>query len=277
MTTGSRRIDHLVLAVHDLERAASFYRRLGFQVGARNRHPWGTENHVIQFAASFLELITVADVQRVPPHAPRSFSFGQFVRDYLARREGLAMFVLDSADARADAAAFARAGIGDYEPFSFERAGRAADGTETHVAFTLAFATDDSLPDAGFFVCQQHHPEAFWSAALQRHENGATNVSGVDLRVARPQDHVRFLEAFIGAQSSGNGLEYRFDQAGRLELDAAADRVGFTGFTVAALDLDVVARRLSAQDLPFQQFAGRLVLAPDQCFGVEITFESTVA
>jgi catechol 2,3-dioxygenase-like lactoylglutathione lyase family enzyme len=39
-----RAIDHLVIAARDLEAQAAFYRRLGFQVGTRNRHPWGTEN-----------------------------------------------------------------------------------------------------------------------------------------------------------------------------------------------------------------------------------------
>ena len=45
----TRRIDHLVVAVRDLDGAAAFYERLGFQVGARNRHPWGTENRIVQF------------------------------------------------------------------------------------------------------------------------------------------------------------------------------------------------------------------------------------
>ena len=69
MTRPPRRIDHLVLAVHDLEDAADVYTRMGFQVGARNRHPWGTENRLIQFRSSFLELITVGDAGQVPPHA----------------------------------------------------------------------------------------------------------------------------------------------------------------------------------------------------------------
>ena len=59
-----RRIDHLVIAVHDLDGAAAFYQRLGFQVGARNRHPWGTENRIVQFSASFLELITLGENAR---------------------------------------------------------------------------------------------------------------------------------------------------------------------------------------------------------------------
>ena len=43
----------------------------------------------------------------IPPHEPGRFSFGAFVRDYLREREGVAMLVLDSADARADASRFA--------------------------------------------------------------------------------------------------------------------------------------------------------------------------
>ena len=56
----ARGIDHLVFAVRDLDVGRlRFYERLGFQVGARNRHPWGTENRLVQFPGSFLELITV--------------------------------------------------------------------------------------------------------------------------------------------------------------------------------------------------------------------------
>jgi catechol 2,3-dioxygenase-like lactoylglutathione lyase family enzyme len=54
-----RCLDHIVVAVRELDEAADVYRRLGFQVGARNRHPWGTENRLIQFGSSFVELITV--------------------------------------------------------------------------------------------------------------------------------------------------------------------------------------------------------------------------
>ena len=61
-----RAIDHLVIAAHDLEAQAALYRRLGFQVGARNRHPWGTENHIVQFDGAFLELIGLGDAFAAP-------------------------------------------------------------------------------------------------------------------------------------------------------------------------------------------------------------------
>ena len=71
MIHSQRRIDHLVLAVHDLEAAAALYTKLGFQVGARNRHPWGTENRLVQFGSSFIELITVGqNPETIAPHQP---------------------------------------------------------------------------------------------------------------------------------------------------------------------------------------------------------------
>lgn len=200
-----RHIDHLVIAVRDLDRAADEYRERGFQVGARNRHPWGTENRIIQFRSSFIELITTgADASAIPPHRPRQFSFGAFVRDSLAQREGLAMLVLSSTDAVADAARFAAQGIGDFEPFFFERKARRPDGSETQVAFTLAFAHDPHAPDAGFFVCQQHYPENFWNPSFQQHANGAADIRSVTLATGDPDRHEHFLSAF-----SGGGKEAR--------------------------------------------------------------------
>jgi catechol 2,3-dioxygenase-like lactoylglutathione lyase family enzyme len=163
----SRHIDHLVIAVRDLDGAARLYERLGFVVGGRNRHPWGTENRLVQFGRSYLELIAIGEGAEIPPHAPRAFSFGAFVRDYLARREGLAMLALSTDDARGDATSLAQAGIGGFEPFHFSRRGRRPDGSDAEVAFTLAFARDAAAPDAGFFVCQHHRPENFWDDARQ--------------------------------------------------------------------------------------------------------------
>ncbi len=140
----ARGIDHIVHAVHDLDAAAALYRALGFQVGARNTHApsWGTRNHIVQLAGSFIEVLTVADGSQIAPHGPRHFSFGAHNRDALTRGEGLSMLVLASTDAHADAREFRGAGIGDFDVFDFEREGRRPDGTPIKVAFSLAFASD---------------------------------------------------------------------------------------------------------------------------------------
>ena len=110
----TRGIDHLVVAVRDLDAAGRLYEQLGFQVGSPNRHPWGTENRLIQLPQCFIELIAIGEGAAIPEREGHRFSFGAFVRDYLSRREGLAMLVLDSTDAQGDAAAFASAGIGGF-------------------------------------------------------------------------------------------------------------------------------------------------------------------
>src|SRR5262245_10395166 len=107
----ARGLDHIVHAVRDLDAAAEFYRRLGFQVGARNIHPrnWGTQNHIVQLPGTYIELLALADTTDMAPHAPRSFSFGAFNRDFLARQQGLSMLVLEGRGAP-DAAEFRDSG-----------------------------------------------------------------------------------------------------------------------------------------------------------------------
>lgn len=270
----TRRIDHLVLAVHDLAAAAHFYEQLGFLVGARNRHPWGTENHIIQFRSSFLELIGVADDDLIPPHAPGRFSFGAFVRDYLARRQGLAMLVLDGQDADADAAAFAAAGIGDFEPFTFERSGTAADGTPTRVAFSLAFARDERLPQAGFFTCRQHYPEAFWNPALQQHPNGAQNVTAVTLSTPHPDRFDRFFTNFTGVTPSEGTATFPLDRSGEIRMSAAGPAGLLSSYAVSGVDPHDLVDRARAQGLPVaSDDDGALIEAAD-AYGVAIRFAS---
>lgn len=283
-----RGLDHLVVAVRDLDAAARFYERLGFHVGARNRHPWGTENRLIQFPGTFIELITVGEGIGIPPHGPHSFSFGAFVRDFLQRGEGLAMLVLDSENAKADAALFAAAEVGTFEPFFFERRGRRPDGSETTVAFTLAFAADANAPDAGFFMCQQHFPENFWNPAFQDHPNTAAGLASAAMASADPERHGGFLTVFAGVppvRLPGRRLSFALSR-GRIDVmtpDEAAAAYGsvrlepgqasLAGFTVRVAQHDRLARHLEAAGIPYQRIGSRAVVPASAAFGVAIAFE----
>lgn len=284
-----RPIDHLVLAVHDLDAAGAFYERLGFKVGVRNRHPWGTENRIVQFAGSFLELITIGKDAQIVPHGPRRFSFGAFLADHLNKGQRFAMLVLKSDNAAADAAAFAAAGIGDFEPFFFERRGRRPDGSETRLAFSLAFARDDKAPDAGFFVCQLHDPENFWNAAFQQHPNGAVAIASATMVAENPSDHHVFLSAFTGERelhATSLGLSVPVP-GGKIEVltPAAADTLyglvpaseagaALIAFSVRVGDLAALESQLRMAGVPASFIAGRLVVAPEAAFGTAIAFEA---
>src|ERR1700722_6501796 len=114
-----RAIDHVVIPTLDLAAQATLYRRLGFQVSQRNRHPWGTENHIVQFDGAFLELVGRGEGFAPPAPDDPVFPFAGFLDQFLRSREGLAMLVLRTDDAEADRRAFAAQGIGDRPRFDF--------------------------------------------------------------------------------------------------------------------------------------------------------------
>ena len=138
-------LDHIVHAVRDLDAAAEFYASAGFTVGARNRHPWGTHNRIVQLRNCYIEILEVAEPEKIVPHGAHSFSFGAFNRDFLASREGFSMLILNSSNAADDARSFEAAGIGGFKVFDFARDGTKPDGTPVKLAFSLAFARDPTL------------------------------------------------------------------------------------------------------------------------------------
>jgi hypothetical protein len=204
MSTG-RRIDHVVLAVRDLDAAANVFHGLGFTLTPRAAHEdrMGTSNRLAQFAGrSFIELLEVDRPRKLAPHdfsqSPPFFSFGAHSLDFTAAREGISMLVFAGDDARADIATFTGAGIPTYAPFDFERPARLPDGQEVTVSFSLAFATSPHMPAIAFFVCQNRAPEHFWKPAFQTHENGAEGIEAVYLASRSPERDAAFIGSMFG-------------------------------------------------------------------------------
>ncbi len=224
-----RGLDHIVHAVRDLDAAAELYRRLGFTVGARNRHSWGTHNHLVQLPGFFVELLTVAEPEKLGNDG-FSALFGTFNRIFLKRHEGLSLLLLESRDAVADAAAFRAAKIGVSDAMHFEREGKRPDGSTVKVAFSLAFARDARAPAIGFAACQQHFPENFWNPAFQQHPNTANGVAGVVLVAENPTDHHIFLSAFTGVRdlsATSSGITASTPRGDVKVMDPAAFRGHF--------------------------------------------------
>lgn len=286
-----RAIDHVVHASRDLAAQAEFYRRLGFLVGARNHHPWGTENHIVQFDGHFIELIGQGAGFKPPVDLdPHVFSFAGHVADQLAKGEGISMLALKADDASFIRDEFKKAGVGDFAPFHFERKGKKADGTPSHVAFTLAFAQSKLMPDIGFFACQHHFPDEFYARDRQAHPNGAIGVAGIVIVADNPSAHAEFLSHVTGqrhmlATSMGIDLEigpeqsieiltepafrHRFGEAAlgtRREPYVAATRI-------AVHDLEHVTDHLEATGVSATEIGRRLIVAPDKAFGTALVFE----
>lgn len=283
----SRGLDHIVHAVLDLDAAAALYRALGFSVGARNRHPWGTHNHIVQLPGFFVELLTVAEPEKLGSDR-FSALFGTFNRIFLKDREGLSFLMLESRDAAADARDFAAARIAVSEALYFEREGRARDGSATKVGFSLAFARDAAAPAIGFATCHQHNPERFWNPALQQHANSACAITGAVIVAENPSDHHIFLSAFTGERSlvaTSSGVTAPTTRGDLQIMDRAAFVSHFglpppdlsAGARLAALRFSVRDRAsliaaLDAGAVAHFSHMGDVVVGPEAAMGATLAF-----
>ena len=283
-------LDHIVHAVRDLDAAAEFYSSMGFTVGARNRHPWGTHNRIVQLRNCYIEILEVAEPEKIAPHGAHSFSFGAFNRDFLASQEGFSMLILNSSSAVDDARSFEAAGIGGLKVFDFARDGAKPDGTPVKLAFSLAFARDPASPNVRFAVCQHHFPENFWDPAFQAHANGARTVPGAALVADNPTDHHIFLKAFTGVSdlhSSSIGIKARTgngdvdimertafrDQFG-VSLDIRDEGMTLNAMRFAVSDIAEVEALHRRNGIASQRHVGRLVAPPHLAHGATLIFEA---
>lgn len=285
----ARGLDHVIHAVKDLDEAGEFYSRLGFTAGARNKHPWGTHNRIVQFPNFFLEILTVAEPEKLPPAGDNSNPFASINRDFLATAgEGFTGMVLEGFAPEEELAALEAAGFGGVPLFHFSRKGKRADGSDTEVGFDIAFARDPASPHAAFFTCKQTHPENFWSAELQRHANGATAVSACALVAENPTDHHILLEALTGVRdphSSSLGLAIRTPRGVVLAFDPRSFRdtygaepprdrglrVGALAFKVA--ELAATRALLKRNGIRSHEHRGKLVVSGEGAHGAVIAFE----
>lgn len=194
----SRGIDHVIHLVRDLDAAATLYEKLGFIVGSRNKHPFGTHNRLVQLDGSYIEILAVAEPEKITGEGGPT-SFAHFHREFLLHNgEGLSGLVLTSADAKADKAIFDKAGFGGFPMLEFGRTGKRPDGSDAELSFSLSFLREPDTTDAMTFVCQHHRPENFWFKELQTHKNGVARVSCAMFTADSPTDHQYFLQCWTG-------------------------------------------------------------------------------
>jgi Glyoxalase-like domain len=282
-----RDIDHLVLAVKNLNAARDTYERLGFTLTPVAYHPFGTANSLAQMDGSFLELLAVADPTSISEPSSMRFSFGAFNRDYLQAREGFSMLALQSQDAAADRADFEKHGLPVYDPFRFERAARGPDRTDRTVAFSLTITGDARVHgQAGFFTCQHHFPQNFWRSEFQSHPNGATHVESAVFVTRDPADFHEFLTHFTGQHDMlSTSLHVRFNLGrGSVDVlspvafkayfgeDAGTDPRRFTAYRVAVTDLRATRALLSSNAVPFHELSGALVVPSSFAHGAAVAF-----
>ncbi len=285
MSNAKRGIDHVAVLVRDLDDAQARFQSLGFTVTPRAYHPWGTANHLVQFGRSFIEIVGIAEPDKLILHTEQRFSFSAHAADILAKREGMAMIVFSSSDAEADTERWTRSGLRTYEPVYFERGAKLPSGEEAKVAFTVSFVTHAELPDCAFFVCQQHFPQYFWKPDYQQHANGATEIGRATLRVAgQPQRFANFVRGLTGFEPTPapGGIEVKMAWGTVEVLTPAACTAqypllsgaqtapdgNFVNLAIDVADIGKAARLLERSGIPHHSTPTYLDIAPGALFGL---------
>jgi catechol 2,3-dioxygenase-like lactoylglutathione lyase family enzyme len=163
-----RGLDHVVILVHDLDRARETYARLGFMLTPRGHHTLGSQNHCIMFGRDYLELMAV----------PKPHPALQYFSDFLARGEGLGAIALATGDANGAHAELTAAGIAADPPLDFSRPVALLDGTRD-ASFRIVQLPPALTPGCRTFLCQHFTPEVVWRSEYQAHAVGATEIAAL--------------------------------------------------------------------------------------------------
>src|SRR2546428_424543 len=161
-------IDHIVIAVSNLEAAMKSYEQLGFTVVPGGRHPVGTYNGLISLAdGSYIELISF--YQDSPQH--------RWWKP-LQRGEGLVDFCMQTDDLIGDTAKLRSAGVLIDDPVPWSRT--RPDGYQ--LKWLLALAREGHRGIAPFLI-QDETPRDERIPRENRHKNGTVGIGRVVVAV----------------------------------------------------------------------------------------------
>ena len=182
-------IDHVIVAVADLDRARLMWERLGFTLTPRGRHlQQGTGNYCVMFARDYIELLGVVDA------AQGTGSLG----DFLDGGEGASGVAFATRSAAETAAALTEAGIAAGAPRDLSRQLELPEGTVLP-RFKLVSLPADATPGLHAFVCEQATPELVRRPAWLAHANGAAGLRGITVLVEATEPLRLAYERLFGA------------------------------------------------------------------------------
>lgn len=183
MITG---IDHIVIAVHSLERAIATYRGLGFTVVEGGRHPYGSYNALIGFAdGSYIELLSFYEDSPAHP-------WWSLLQE---RGGGLIDFCLATDDIRGDLEALRKAGVdcGDLS-----EGGRARpDGYQVRwMNNKVGGGWQGLIP----FLIEDVTPRAERLPAQREHTNGISGIHSIALATDDVARYAAVMAAVLGVE-----------------------------------------------------------------------------
>lgn len=208
-------IDHVMIVVPDLDRAAQAWARFGFDVQPRGVHKGlGTANHLMILDEDYIELLGVLEPL---PNNLRYKEIGE-------QGGALANVALGTDGADLAHAAWTEAGLDPEPVIAFDR-GVEIDGRTERAAFRIVRLPHAARPGVGLFVCNHLTPHFVYRPEWRNHANGAQGISHVTVVAADPGRHRAAAEKVFGAgaiRQDGETMTVETGKAPFLYLTPAA-------------------------------------------------------
>ena len=254
-------IDHAVIMVKDLDKAADNWKRLGFTVSPRGTHSshMGSGNYTIMLDPDYIELLGV--LTETEHNAP--------ARAFLeSRGEGIERIAFTAVDSAAGAEEIRARGYAPVGPTDFERPVTMPDGSLSAARFrTFQWPTAEAPGGVRIFACQHQTRETVWIPELMKHANGAKRLKQAVIVSPEPAKDAAHLARMIDR-------EVRPEQDGAVTVPSGSDRADFMFLTK-----DQLGRRypeVSLAELPERGGAGLVLATSDLAAATKATGSSGV-
>jgi catechol 2,3-dioxygenase-like lactoylglutathione lyase family enzyme len=216
-------LDHVVVAVRDLDAAAASWAALGFTVSPRGTHSahMGSGNYTMMLGEDYMELLGVL--------VPTDHNAG--LRAFLDGREGLDRAAFTTDDAAKGVEELRSKGLAAVGPIAFGRPVTLPGGGEAEARFNVFQWPKEQRPAGlGIFCCQHLTRENVWIPELQRHANGASRLVRLEVLARDPAAAAAHMARLLDrtAEREADGA-YRVPSGGR-----RADLVFLTRAQLAA-------------------------------------------
>lgn len=179
-------LDHVAINVGtDLDGAEAHFARLGFTLTPRGHHSLGSMNHLMMFAADYLELIAVPEGDTRRP-------------DLRNAPVGINGIVLGADDVDAVFARLGELGFAGDPPRTFHRpVAFGEDTTDAH--FRTVTVRSDVFSGGRVYFCHHLTPELVWQPTWQKHPNGAVAIAGVVVVSHEPEAEAANFASLVDA------------------------------------------------------------------------------
>lgn len=257
------RLDHVIIAVRDLQAAAGAWRKLGLTLTPRGLHEGkGTGNHCIMFPDSYVELLGIVDATGAQ---------GRLAERVRTRGEGGMGLAWGADDAGRACAALRAAGIDAEDPNDLSRP-LDLDGRQDMVRFRNVMLPKLDLPGTMQFVCTHLTPELTRARReWMLHPSGATGIAEIMIAV---DDETAARTQLVEAKPSNTTitLSSRRTIEGKLGAKAltGAPRDGVVALSLRVNELDAAAAMLSMGRIPHEERRDCVIVPATATHGVAL-------